>query len=235
MSKAEVENKGMGMILAPDPRRMRYRMGAYMEEKAMDLPSEMVLENGMILDQGEDGTCVGHAWVAWENCRPRGAKIQQGHKVALEWYDLATTKDPWPDNDGDRSSGTSTQAGAEVALEWGLGLAYVWAETLEAVDAFICGEEGPVVMGTFWYRSMFRPDSEGYVTVDLASGRAGGHEWLLFGITEDDYGRLYHAQNSWGKEWADGGIFYLREEDMMRLFYSGGEACAVVQTGVLPR
>lgn len=227
--------KGMGLVQAPDPRRMRYPMGAHVKLGFTQSALEpfTVLEPGKRLDQGEDGTCVGHGWMAWENCTPRGRKRQQGHETALKWYDLATVKDPWPDNDYNRKAGTSTQAGAEVAIEWGLGTHYVWAESLQAIKDFIDAGLGPVVAGTYWYRSMFKPDPYGFVTVDLASGIAGGHEWLIFGTSELN-GTIYHCQNSWGEEWGDGGLFYVREPAMADLLYSGGEACAVVQTGVLP-
>jgi len=225
----------MGFRFAPDPRQMRYRMGDYLVHTLNRRTAEefTVLEHGKILDQGLDGTCVGHAWVAWENCKPRGAARQQGHGVALEWYDRATEIDPWPENDGDRSFGTSTTAGAQVAIEWELGAAYVWAESLDAIKAFINSKQGPVVVGTYWYNSMFDPDEDGFVTVNRASGIAGGHEWLIFGTSEEN-GVVYHCQNSWGTGWGDEGIFYVREPAMADLIYGGGEACALVQTGILP-
>src|SRR5215203_1834857 len=151
-------NKGMGLrVEIGDPRRMLYRMGDHVrrEIRGEALPEYRVLRHGDILDQGPDGTCVGHAWVAWENCKPTGYAVQQGHDVALQWYDLATTKDPWADNDYDRSAGTSTQAGVEVGIQWGLGKSFVWAESVEAINAFIRSGQAAVVMGTYWYESMF--------------------------------------------------------------------------------
>jgi hypothetical protein len=165
-----------------------------------------VLGHGDILDQGPDGTCVGHAWVAWHNCKPTGFLHQQGHEKALEWYDAATLKDPWPDNDWDRSAGTTTQAGVEVGIEWGLGESYVWAESIEAISAFIRAGAASVVVGTYWYESMFEPSSSGVVKVDLSSGIAGVHEYFVTGVHKDGYFKL---QISWGDEWADGGMFYL--------------------------
>lgn len=225
--------KGMG--LRPeigDPRRMRYRMGDHVRAvlAGLALPEYRTLRHGDVLDQGEDGTCVGHAWVAWHNCKPTGFRHQQDHEKALQWYDAATLRDPWPDNDHDREAGTSTQAGVEVGIEWGLGESYVWAESVEAISAFIRAGSGAVVMGTYWYESMFDPDPDGFVTVDFSSGIAGGHEWVITGVQE--YG--YKCQNSWGEGWANEGMFYLRPEDLEKLIYRGGEACAIVQTGVLP-
>jgi hypothetical protein len=199
------------------------------------LPEFNVLAHGRLLDQLLTGTCVGHTWLAWENCYPRGRRHQQGSNKALEWYDRATILDPWPDNDGDRQAGTSTQAGAQVALEWGLGKSYIWATTLEDARAAIVSEVSPVVFGTYWYWSMDETDSNGVITVDLRSGIAGGHEWLCFGVTMVGGVVYYVCQNSWGEGWGADGIFYVSENDMRKLLYSGGEACIVVQTDVLPR
>ena len=229
--------KGMGLVQAPDPRRMAFPMRPHLQmvTRGQAVPEFNVLEHGRITNQGQTGTCVGNGFLAWENCYPRGRKFQQGIQTAFRWYDRATILDPWPDNDLDRQAGTSTQAGAQVAVEWGLGESYVWAITLEDARAAIAAEVSAVCFGTYWYWSMDDTDSDGILKVDLSSGIAGGHLWCAIGVVEM-FGQVYYlCQNSWGEDWGKEGLFYVHEDDMRKLLYSGGEAVIIVQTKVLPR
>lgn len=229
--------KGMGLVQAPDPRRMAFPMRPHLQEvtSGRALPDFGVLEHGRITDQDQTGTCVGQGLLGWENCYPRGRRHQQGIQTAFRWYDEATLIDPWPDNDLDRQAGTSTQAGAQVAVKWGLGKSYVWATTLEDARASIVSEVSAVAFGTYWYWSMDDTDPNGILTVDLNSGIAGGHLWLCIGVVEM-FGKVYYlCQNSWGEGWGKDGLFLVSEEDMRKLLYSGGEAVIIVQTQVLPK
>jgi hypothetical protein len=235
--------EGLGLHIVPDMRRALYPMGAHVKKQVQGvaLPDEQVWRHGKILDQGNTGTCVGHAWVSWENCEPRGQAVQQATKTAFKWYDEATQIDPWDDNDNDteRQFGTSTQAGVEIGIKWGLGQSYVWAERREAISAFVRspkGVGGPVVLGTNWYGSMFETDFKYFLHVDLRSGLEGGHEWMIFGVTLDEDGNdIYHCQQSWGEYWGDDGIFYLHGSDLDKLIMVGAESCTIIQTKALPR
>lgn len=229
---------GHGLHLRPDMRRARYRMGDYLRERlgGSALPEELVLERGVILDQGPDGTCVGHAWTGWENCKPLGFARQQGHDYALGWYDEAVLYDPWPENDApDRRFGTTTQAGVEVAIHRGLAQSYVWSSTLDEISAFIRSGEGPVVLGSYWYRSMFYPDARNFIPVNLPSGISGGHEWLIYGVQLYQGRPIFVCQQSWGESFADQGDMYFWPAGIQKLIDQGAEAVACVQTGVPPR
>jgi hypothetical protein len=216
-------------------------MGTFLQETAegIAVPTKKVLQAGDTLDQLSEGTCVGHGFLHWHNCRPTGYRTQGGHDDAVAWYDLATLRDPWDDNDvqpdspnPDRSFGTSMQAGAEVAIEKGVALSYIWAATLDEIRTFIAMREGPVVMGTYWYNSMDDTDSDGYLRVDTSSGISGGHCWMVHGVHEN---YDFVAQNSWGNDWGQEGHFKITWGDMEKLLNVGGEAVAMVQTKVLPK
>lgn len=231
-------SRGKGLIFKPDMRRALYRMGDYLREQTAGtaLPDSLTLERGAILDQGEENTCVGHAWCAWYNCKPRGHLYQFNHSDALFYYDEATRFDGYPGNEGDRQSGTTTAAGAKVAVERSYASSYVWASTLDEISAFIRSGKGPVVVGADWYYSMEWPDANGFVHVKPSSGLGGGHEWLVYGVQSDGVGgRYWVCQNSWGEDFADGGQFYVMEAGMQKLLSAGMEAASMVQTGIEPR
>src|SRR5215217_4694280 len=138
-------SKGLGRIAHFDPRSMQYRMKDYLQPKLEGeaLPADRILERGITLDQGNEGACVGFGWTAWENCKPKGFARQQGNDYGFDWYHEAQLHDPWP---GTNYEGTATSAGAKVAILRGLAKAYLFASTVEDVEAFILANEGPVVM-----------------------------------------------------------------------------------------
>jgi hypothetical protein len=199
-------------------------MGAHLREITA-LPSHKTWQIGEILDQGYEGSCVGHAWTAWENCRPLGYAVQQDHDYAVGWYERAKEIDEWPGTDYE---GTSVRAGARVALERGFISEYVWASGVAEMDAWLLFK-GPLVIGSKWYESMDEPDADGFLSVDTGSAVRGGHAYLLYGKGE---GLNYKFANSWGYEYAKEGSFRLRPEDLSRLIASGGfVACSALQTG----
>ena len=74
--------------------------------------------------------------------------------------------------------------------------------------------------------SMFdAPDAVYPVMVD--GPIVGGHAYTLNGVNTKT--RLIRAKNSWGREWGNGGFFYLRFADFERLLMEWGEACCAVE------
>ncbi len=218
-------SKGLGLLHSVDMRDAAHTMRPHLEALSGPLPTDKTWAHGEILDQGAEGSCVGHGWTAWENCKPLGFTNQQDHDYAVAWYERAQDIDEWPGSDYE---GTSVRAGARVALERGFISEYVWASGVDEIDAWILGK-GPLVIGSKWYHSMDAPDAEGFITVDAASGVRGGHCFLLYG---KGAGGAYKFQNSWGPVYANEGTFRLRPDDLARLIAGGGfVAAAAIQTG----
>lgn len=217
--------KGLGLLHSVDMRDAAHPMRKHLASVDV-LPDYKVWEHGEILDQGREGSCVGHGWTAWHNAKPTGFQHQQDHEYAVAWYERAQEIDEWPGTDYE---GTSVRAGARVGLERDLLGEYVWASDLDDVDAWVLAK-GPLVIGSKWYVSMDHEDANGFLTVDYYSGVRGGHCYLLYGKGS---GGNYWFQNSWGPYYADEGSFRLTPDDLSRLIAGGGfVACSTVQTGV---
>jgi hypothetical protein len=225
-----VTDLGLGRRQAPDERDERFPVGLLLPIQASERRWRYWWTGGAWLDQGATGTCVGHAW---------GHYIEDGpvtHRGTIDPYGIyrdAVAVDEWPDNDHETTAsegrlqfGTSVRAGAKVLQRRGLISQYRWAFDLPTVvDTLL--ELGPVVAGTWWYESMFRPAPDGRVTV--SGGRAGGHAYLLNGVNVDR--RLVRAKNSWGREWGRDGSFWLTFDDLDRLIAEQGEACLALEVG----
>ena len=155
----------------------------------------------LTLDQGETGTCVGHAARQKMDMTPR--RITKGPD-AIQLYLRALLKDRWPENDwGDLQSGTSLDAVAKVLLE--LRMIESWHHIFDFDE--LCDYMGgvdengkhvgdPVLLGLPWPSNWFRTDDAGYMAAP--SGRfSGGHCIVSGGYHEED-GHTPFA-NSWGQ------------------------------------
>lgn len=184
--------------------------------KVWDLPQEN-------LDQGNEGTCVGHGFTQEGAALPVPVSGCD-HTFALGWFDAAALRDPWPGED--RNNGTSVLAGAQVGKEWGFFGEYRWCDHVYEVMHAIA-TEGPVVLGIDWLENMFEPDSRGLLNV--TGPVAGGHCLLARGIilaADNGFGfDVIQLSNSWGEGWGVGGDAFIRTEDLAHLMDQGGEAC----------
>src|SRR5215207_3710179 len=141
-----MNSKGLGQHPSQDMRDSQHLMRAHLAG-IMVLPTSKTWEIGEVLDQGYEGSCVGHGWTAWENAKPTGFDVQQDHAYAVSWYERAQEIDEWPGTD---YQGTSVRAGARVAAERGLLSEYVWASSVDEIDAWILAK-GTVVIGSYWF------------------------------------------------------------------------------------
>lgn len=209
---------GLGRLVAPDARDGAFPMSAH-------VPAEIAVtrhtwRHGPPLDQGETPRCVAYAWTGWLRSAPIR---QQGPKTwPDELYAMAQAVDPWA---GHPHDGSTVRAGAKVVGDARYLRSYVWATDVDTVVDFLL-TQGPVVLGTNWYRSMFRPDAQGVVTASGA--KAGGHAYLAIGA--DRRRGMVACLNSWGAGWALRGKFYLPLETLETLLDEDGEACAGVET-----
>jgi len=185
------------------------------------------------LDQDPTETCVGHAWRNFLRCAPILTSALT--PSAYDIYRAAVKLDEWPDNDGEArlpdgdprlDSGTSVRAGAKALSKMGHLRSYVWAFSLQPGVEWVL-TQGPVVLGTNWYTSFQRPDSEGIVWITPRARVDGGHAFLWRGA--DTRRALALCTNSWGDGWGRSGDFAIPFRDLERLIHEDGEVCTAVQ------
>lgn len=176
----------------------------------------------VVLHQGSEGTCVGHAWAHEIAARPVGWPVNSYQARLI--YREATQIDPWTQNDGpDWHFGTSVLAGAKIASQLGHYGEYRWAFGLDDLILAL-GYKGPAVLGVNWYSGMDAPDALGRIRV--AGTLRGGHAILACGVSVSK--RLIRLHNSWGNSWGVNGQAFISFEDMDRLLREQGEACIPV-------
>lgn len=184
---------------------------------------------GVHLDQGQEGSCVGHAWAHELASEPYKVAVESDTAKVI--YYAAQQFDEW---EGVSYSGTSVLAGAKVVKALGHMPEYRWAFGIDEVLATL-SRFGPVVLGINWYRGMFIPDAGGFITP--TGDLAGGHAILATGVTvrerngwwwktlDDPIVRLH---NSWGESYGVGGDIFIRSSDLQRLLLEDGDACVPV-------
>lgn len=171
------------------------------------------------LPQPDVPWCVGYAWARWlmwppisQLLTPRG--IYLGAQRVDEW-------------DGEDYDGTSVRAGAKVLEEHGRIKEYRWAFDVETMAAAV-RYDGPLVIGTNWYRGMDQVDARGFARV---KGRLdGGHAYDVYGV--DFGGEYFEVTTPWeGMDFGiDGsGDARISFADMRRLIAEDGEICLPVE------
>ena len=216
----------LGRRISKDDRDRGYLMTRLLRKEI--LPTRKTWKIGAAnLDQGDTAACVGNAWANFL----RSAPIQTTATEQTAWqiYDRAIKLDEWTDNDNDtdRQMGTSVRAGAEAVMGVGRLKSYVWAFSLQPVVEWVL-TQGPVVLGTNWYTSMFYPSKEGLIDITPRSRVEGGHAYLLRGV--DTRKAMATFCNSWGDSWGKSGNFFMSFKTLERLILEdGGEACSAVE------
>lgn len=219
---AHTPEHGLGRLHIPDERDANFPMSA--PEPTRTFRNWMV--PGGISDQGRTSQCVSYACEALLRALP----VVNAHRKDLaidkaELYFEAQKVDQWP---GENYDGTSVRAGFKVLTQRGFIGRYTWAWDSGAIARHVL-EVGPVVVGTVWTRDMFRPDSHGYI---WPTGSAvGGHAYLITACNmrrknPDKTEGAFRLQNSWGKDWGQGGRAWLTLGSMDKLIADHGEACA---------
>jgi hypothetical protein len=195
-----------------------------------------------VFDQGEIGSCTGNAATgvlgtdtAGRTATPTvrigsaGAAASRGlfaageHRVdeafAVALYSLATHLDSAPGHYPPEDTGSSGLGAAKALKALGLASGYRHGFSLRALASAL--QVGPVIIGIPWLNSMFEPAPDGRLTVDPASGTAGGHE---VEIAEYDAAHgEYWITNSWGTGWGQQGRAYLTAADLRWLLSQHGD------------
>lgn len=172
------------------------------------------------IDQGSEGSCVGHAWAHEIAARPRVRPADHG--LALEIYRKAQLIDEFSTTPP--QEGTSVLAGVKIATQLGYYQEYRWAFSLNDLIMAI-GYKGPAVLGIPWYEGMFLPDRNGLISI--TGQLAGGHAILANGVSVSK--KLIRLHNSWGANWGLNGECFIRFEDLEFLLHQQGEACIPVK------
>lgn len=172
--------------------------------------------HGPILDQGQLGSCTGHALV---DCLMTGP-LYRGyrnltHADAVRAYERATVIDPflgaYPPDDTGSDGMDACKAGVEFGWLTGYDHAFGIDHLLGALML------GPVMVGTSWYESMFSPDNRGRVAV--SGSVAGGHEYVISARS----GRWLRIVNSWGSSWGLHGCAWIAAADLAALLDDQGD------------
>lgn len=199
------------------------------------------------LDQGQTGTCVGHAFEHFLLAEPiRHRRYPTaGIPDAFAVYRGACVRDEFADNDdGNLQWGTSGRGAAQWLLEQGLISHFDWCATAEDVADWIGARDaddlpvgGPICLGTDWYWEDVGPD--GFLTPPPDDAEPlGGHEVALLGWNER--GHYFTGCNSWGPQWGmqrkgtPGGRFRMSYALLDELFARGADACAPVEVRTKP-
>lgn len=200
-------------------------------------PRRVMWDEGVVLDQGSEGACVGFGWTADLLCEPvaptEQPSVRDAERYALEHYRRAKAVDEWP---GEDYSGTSVLAGAKVLKRDGHISEYRWCFSVRDVrDAVIT--EGPVVLGVPWHEGMYETRPDGLVTV--TGDRVGGHCIVVTGYDPaldlgDGEGprEVFRWRNSWGESYGVGGSAYVAYSDLGSLLSGQGEACVPIRVSV---
>jgi hypothetical protein len=223
-----VEDPRLGRIPQWDEQSRQFPARALLssEQKAKG-PRSYTWRVNCWLDQGAQGSCVGHGFAHELAARPQVVRGMT-HDHAVDFYFSAQRIDEWEGGSYPGASpfyeGTSVLAGAKVLTSRGYYSAYHWVFS-EPELAMAVGYKGPVVMGTWWYDGMFNSDENGYIR---PTGRkAGGHCYLAYRI--DLKNDEYWIWNSWGRDWGVNGTARLKRADMARLLAEEGEGCVPVR------
>src|SRR5262245_45334597 len=226
---------GLGRLTPPDrDKDEMFLMRRALAAPGTSLPTRKTWGiSGTSLNQGQTGTCVGHAWRNFLRCAP--VRTEKSGPSPFDIYRSAVMLDEWtgnddegtlPDGDPGLDAGTSVRAGAKAVTAFGRLKSYLWAFALQPAVEWVL-TKGPVVLGTDWWSSFQTPDREGIVQIKVGARVVGGHAFLWRGV--DTKRGLALCTNSWSDDWGKSGEFYIPFRDLERLIADNGEACTAVE------
>lgn len=187
--------------------------------------------NVPILDQGDVGSCTGHAATAnlggesfWSTTGKylQGLNAHDAHDYAVGVYSEATRLDPWPGEYLPEDTGSDGLSVAKALHNRGVIAGYQHALSLNAALTALASQ--PVIVGTAWLSSMFQPSADGKLTV--GGYEEGGHEYCLDEL--DVERQRVWVRNSWGESWGVKGRAYMAWADLGKLLANYGDCTILV-------
>lgn len=187
-------------------------------------PRSYTWKCGIVLDQGVEGACVGHAWAHEAAARPVVVKdwrsSKDAQRFAFDLYHWARRNDPW---EGENYDGTDIDSGARGMREEGLLPEWRWTSDTTELSVWV-GRRGPAVLGIPMYTGMMQPDSGGFLRPTGII--EGWHAILVNGFNLP--GATHRLHNSWGRGWGINGEALMHDGDL-RGVLAQGEACIPVR------
>lgn len=206
------DEKGLGFLPGSVDDR-DWRLSAFVER--LTAPREKGSQwwyNPLTLDQGSEGSCVGHAWTQGANAAPKTHHYD--HPFAYSLYKRAQALDEWA---GEDYEGTSVRAGGKAAREKGLVSGFAYATGVDEVAMWVLNK-GSVVIGIDWMTGMDRPLKENGYYVTPTGRVRGGHALILDGVRHyGDDKDFFRILNSWGASWGYGGHAKILKRDLEAL------------------
>jgi hypothetical protein len=176
----------------------------------------------IVLDQQDTGHCVGFSAAGWMYNAPVEFPLTpepdtMGHQL----YYACKVADGQPGLENGTDLGTLAKV---LKLRKRIAAYAFTDQAAEVVDWVV--RNGPVIVGTDWYRQMFYPSRVlGWLTV--SGPPEGGHAYTVVGVNS---GRTrLKIRNSWGTSWGRGGHAWLKVSDMQRLLNQNGEALLALE------
>jgi hypothetical protein len=180
-----------------------------------------------VLDQGDEGSCVGHGIAHELIARPVEALSVTQYYARDILYFGAQKIDEWPGGAYPGAKpfyeGTSVLAGCKVAKSLGWMDSYLWSFGLNDLILGV-GYNGPAVLGINWYDGMLDIDSKGFIH---ATGEVAGGHCILCNCVNIP-GKYFKLHNSWGPSWGISGECKVSFSDMTKLLKEDGEAAFFV-------
>lgn len=217
---ATANDKRLGRIPRFDPRSRAFSVRDVITDQK---PRSYTWRCKTHLDQGQEGSCVGHGVTHELIARPAEV-LTLDHAYARQLYFEAQKIDEWPGGAYPGASpfyeGTSVLSGVKVAQKRGWFDSYRWAFNF---DDFLLGlgYAGPAVIGINWWSGMFDPDADGFLR---KTGQVeGGHCLLVKAVNVP--AEYVTVHNSWGTGWGNKGDAKIEFADMRELLADQGEAC----------
>ena len=211
-----------------DERSRDYGVRALPSLKAsIDQSRRRVWTPGPLLDQGQEGHCVGFGCGGEYGATPVKGKVD--NTIAHGFFAEAQRVDRAEGRN--YSDGATVLAGCKAMQRLGLISAYRWCFSIDdVIDALL--RHSPVVIGINWYSDMYQTDPSGLVHV--GGSLVGGHCIYVHGWWPNHFSfrdDMFVWQNSWGNEYgmkdAAGiptGRGFIRKADLARLLAEDGEA-----------